>query len=258
MELRDRLSPGKNPFFRHAEGTLFTAWRDGRCVGRISAQIDHEHLRIHQEQVGFFGFFDTIDDQAVATALVDAAAKWLAARGMKAMRGPFNLSINEETGLLVSGFEHPPYLMMPHSRAHQGTLAEGAGLVKTKDIFAWRYKVEEPPDRAKKAWEQMNALPEVRFRSVDKSRMREELDVLLEIFNDAWKHNWGFVPATAAEADKMAEDMKLLIDPALAFFAEVDGRPMGLVVCLPNVMEVIGDLHGKLFPFGWAKLIYRL
>ncbi|MBC7170833.1 MAG: hypothetical protein H5U40_00310, partial [Polyangiaceae bacterium] len=224
LEVRDRLNPKKNPFFEHAEATVFTALKDGRVVGRCSAQIDREHLRIHGDQAGFFGFFDTIDDQEVATALLRAAEKWLRARGMQTMRGPFSLSINEELGCLVDGFEHPPVLMTPHHRPYQGALIEGAGFAKCKDTFGWRYTVEQPPARAKRAWAEMDALPEVSFRSVDKRRMQQEIETLLEIFNDAWQHNWGFIPATPAEVRKMAEDMKLLLDENIAFFATIDGR----------------------------------
>ena len=258
MEMKDRLTPGKNPFWEHASGTLFTAWKDGRLVGRISAQIDREHLAVHDDGAGFFGFFDTIDDQEVASALVARAADWLRARGMTTMRGPFSLSINEDTGLLVDGFEHPTVLGTAHSRAWQGGLAEGAGLVKAKDTWGWYYKVEEPPPRAARAWEQIKALPEVRFRSVQPAKMREELDILMRIFNETWKDNYGFVPTTEAETEKVAQDMRLIIDPRLAFFAEVKGEPMGMVICLPNLNDMARDFDGKLFPFNWAKLLYRL
>lgn len=258
MEVRERLTPGKNPFWEHGEGTLFTAYRDGKLVGRISAQIDREHLRHHDDGAGFFGFFDTIDDQEVADALLGRAENWLKEHGSTVMRGPFSLCINEETGLLVDGFDEPPALMMPHHRTYQQELAEGAGLQKVKDVYAWKYLVEEPPPRAKRAHDAMTALPEVTFRSVDTSRMREEVDRILEIFNDAWQNNWGFVPATEAEVEKMAQDMRLLIDPRLAFFAEVKGEAVGMVICLPNLPALAHDLDGKLAPFGWAKLLWRL
>jgi hypothetical protein len=258
MELRDRLTPGKNPLFEHAEGTLFTAWRGGKLVGRCSAQIDREHLRVHQDETGFFGFLDTIDDADVAHRLLASAESWLKARGMKRVRGPFSLTINEESGVLIDGFEHPPVLMMPHSTRYQAGLIESYGYEKAQDLYAWKYVVAEPPPRAAKAHADMMALPEVRFRSVDKSRMRQEVDTLVEIFNDAWSENWGFVPATEAEVAKMAQDFKLLLDPDLAFFAEVEGREVGMVVCIPNLNEAARDLNGKLFPFGWAKLLYRL
>ena len=258
MEITERLTPGKNPFWDHGEGALFTAHRDGALVGRISAQVDHEHLRIHDDGAGFFGFFDTIDDQAVADALLDRAERWIASRALRTMRGPLSLTINEEVGVLVEGFDDPPVIAMAHHRPYQHKLAEAAGLRKEKDLLAWRYRVQEPSARVVRAWEAMNALPEVRFRTVDKSRMREELDRILEIFNDAWRDNWGFVPATEAEVDKMAQDMRLVIDEKLAFFAEVKGEPVGMVICLPNLNEAAHDLDGRLFPTGWAKLLWRL
>ncbi|MAC26114.1 MAG: hypothetical protein CMN31_17215 [Sandaracinus sp.] len=258
MEIRDRLTPGKNPFWEHAEGTLFTAYRDGKPVGRISAQIDHEHLRVHDDGAGFFGFFDTLEDQEVADALLERARAWIAGKGMKLMRGPYSLSIYEEAGVLVDGFDTPPALLMGHHRPYQHRLLEKWGLEKAKDLFAWKYLVEEPPKRAARAWEQMQALPEVRFRSVEPKNMRRELDAILEIFNDAWSHNWGHVPATPAEVDKMAEDMKLIIDPRIAFFAEIKEEPVGMVICMPNLPEITHDLDGSLVPFGWAKLLWRL
>jgi GNAT superfamily N-acetyltransferase len=256
MEITDRLTPGKNPFFEHAEVALFTAWRDGKAVGRISAQIDHEHLRIHGDNAGFFGFFDTIDDQEVASALVEAAEHWLANRGMSVIRGPFSLSINEEPGLLVEGFDKPPTIMSPHHRDYQGRLAEGAGLVKVKDCYGWWYDVAMAP-RAQRAWEMIAALPEVRFRTVNRDELDEEVHEILGVFNDAWRNNWGFVPATDAEAKKMAADLKLILND-LSFFAEIDGQPVGICICPPNLNEVIYDFGGKLTPINLGKLVWRL
>ena len=258
MEISDRLSPKKNPFFEHAEVALFTAWKDGKAVGRISAQIDHEHLRIHQDNAGFFGFFDTLDDQEVASALVAAAEEWLVGHGMTVMRGPFSLSINEETGMLVEGFDSPPTIMMSHHHSYQEALAEGAGLQKVKDCYGWKYDVVAAPARAQKAWEAINSLPEVRFRSVSPRSLKKEVRDILDVFNDAWQHNWGFVPATDAEAKKMAADLQLILDKELSFFAEIDGQPVAICVCLPNLNEVIRDFEGKLNPVTVAKLIWRL
>lgn len=258
MEVNERLTPGKNPFFEHGEATLFTAWEGARMVGRISAQVDYEHLKTHNDETGFFGFFDTVDDPKVAQALVDAATEWLRDRGMKAIRGPYNLSINEEIGTLVAGFEHPPTLMTPFAKPYQGALIEGTGLAKVKDLYYWRYDKEDGvPPRAQKALEAIDALPEVRFRSVDTKRMLDEVRLLLDIHTDAWSQNWGFVPITEAELHKVAADMKMILDPDVAFFAEVDGRAVAVCVALPNLNEVIGDLDGKLFPFGIFKLLWR-
>jgi GNAT superfamily N-acetyltransferase len=258
MELRERLDPKKNPFFEHAEGTLFTAVKDGRLVGRCSAQIDREHLRIHDDGAGFFGFFDTVEDQEVANRLMGAAEAWLRARGVTRMRGPMSLSINEELGTLIEGFEHPPMVMMPHARRYQASLIEGAGLQKIKDLLAWRYDVGHVPKRAEEAWESTKAMPDVNIRSVRKSRMESELRIITEIFNDAWQDNWGFVPLTDSEVKKVAQDLKLIVDEDLAFIAEVKGKPVGMCICLPNVNEAARDLGGRLFPSGFAKLLYRL
>lgn len=258
MEVGDRLSPKANPFFQHGEATIFTAWRDGKMVGRCTAQVDREHLRVHADDTGFFGFFDTIDDPEVARALLGAAEAWLRERGMKTMRGPYSLNINEEAGCLVDGFEHPPVLMMPHATRYQATLLEACGMEKARDLFAWHYKVEPPPERARKAHEAVSQMPEVKFRSVRRKDMRKELDHILEIFNDAWQHNWGFVPATPAEIEKMAKDMSLLIDEDIAFFAEIDGRPVAVCIALPNLNEAAHDIGGKLFPFGVFKMLWRL
>ena len=257
FELKQRLSR-KNPFFEHGEGTILTAYRDGRCVGRCTAQIDHEHLALYRDDIGFFGFFDTVEDPAVAKALLDHAARWLAQRGMKRMRGPLSLNINEELGCLVDGFDTPPMIMMPHHRPYQGKLLEEAGLPKVKDLFAWRYTVGDVPKRARKACAEIEALPEVRSRQADKKRLEAEVRVIMDVFNDAWSDNWGFVPFTENELKKMAEDFRLLLVPELTLITEIDGEPAAVAVALPNINEIIGDLHGKLLPLGAAKLIYRL
>lgn len=258
MDIRDRLTPAKNPFFQRGEVALFTAWKDGRLAGRVSATIDHEHLRLHEPTMGFFGFFDTIDDDEVGAALLDAAEKWLARRGMTRMRGPLSLNMNEEVGVLVEGFEHPPQILMGHSRAWQDRVAQSAGLEKVMDLLAWRFDVGNIPKRAERAWEQIKQLPEVRLRTVRKRDMERELDIIMRIFNDAWKENWGWVPATAAEVKKTGEDLKLILDEELAFIAEVDDQPVAICIALPNINEVIRDFDGKLGPVQIAKLLWRL
>ena len=259
LEIGDRLSPAKNPFFKRGEAALFTAWKDGRVVGRCSASLDREHLKLWNDDTGFFGFFDTIDDEEVARALLDRAEAWLRGKGMRRAIGPAGLYMNEEVGILVEGFEHPPMISMAHSRAWQARLAETCGYVKEKDLFAWRYDATTDFNaRTLRAWEAIRALPEVKLRSVDMSRMREELAAVLEIYNDAWAGKWGFVPVRPDELDKMVEDMKLVLDPDIAFIAEIDGKPAGMCIMVPNLNEAIFDLGGSLFPFGWAKLLWRI
>jgi hypothetical protein len=258
QEVRDRLNPKRNPLFEHAEGCLFTAYRDGIPVGRITAQIDHEHLARYEDDTGFFGFFDTIEDDEVARELLGRAEAWLRSKGMKRARGPYSLSINEELGCLVEGFEHPPMVMMPHHRPYQATLIERAGYTKEKDLFAWRYAVGELNPRTRRAHEEVQALPEVTCREFSLKHIERDTQICVDIFNDAWEDNWGFVPPTAAEVRKMAADFKLILMPEITRICFIEGEPAAVAIALPNLNELIGDLDGKLFPFGLAKLLYRL
>jgi hypothetical protein len=259
FDIKQRLDPKKNPFFKRAEAMYFTAWRDGKLVGRCSASVDPEYLKLYQNDTGFFGFFDTVDDDAVGKALIERAAEWLRGKKMKRMSGPFSLYPNEEVGVLVEGFDTPPNLMMAHSRQWQGRVAEAAGLAKEKDVLAWRYDVADPPKRVLRAIENLKTdAPEIKLRSVDKSKLEAELKVILDIYNDAWEGKWAFVPAVPDEVAKMAEDLSLVIDEDLAFIAELEGRPVAMCILLPNLNECIADLDGALFPFGWAKLLWRL
>ncbi len=257
FDLKQRLSP-KNPFFEHAEGTTFTAWSNGWCVGRCTAQIDREHLSRYKDDVGFFGFLDTVEDAEVAKALLERAGDWLSRRGMKKIRGPLSLNINEETGCLVEGFDTPAMILMPHHLPYQGGLIEKAGFEKKKDVYAWRYTVGEVPKRAKKAHDEIEAMSEVKSRHVDKSHLERDVRVIMDVFNDAWSENWGFVPLTENELRKMASELKPILIPELTYITEIDGEPAAVALALPNVNELIGDLHGRLFPLGLPKLLYRL
>lgn len=252
---RDQLDPGKNPFFKHAEGVAFTARKDGQLVGRITAQVDREHLARHKDQTGFFGFFDSVNDPEVAKALLDAAAGWLKARGMQRIRGPLSLSINEESGALVMGFDTPNMLLCPHHQPYIDGLLLGTGLHKAKDLYAWRWTAGTLPTRALRAREQIAEYPEVRFREVD---FKREIRELIAVQDDAWKDNWGHVSMTEAEATQFASDLSLLMDPRIAIVAEVDGEIAGMCLAVPNLNEAIRDLDGKLLPLGWLKLVKRL
>src|ERR1041385_233801 len=257
MMLKDQLGK-KNPFFQHGEGTTFTAHRNGWCVGRCTAQIDRLHLDRYKDDVGFFGFFDTIEDQEVANALLASARAWLRSRGMKRIRGPLSLCINEEAGCLIEGFDTPPMFLMPHHLPYQGGLIEKAGLAKVKDLLAWRYEVGDLPPRAAKATQEIEALPEVSAHHVDPKHMERDVRMVMDIFNDAWSDNWGFVPLTEAELKKMAADFKLILDPEITYIAYVDGEPAAVALAMPNLNEVIRDFDGKVLPFGLPKLLYRL
>ena len=258
LELMARLSPRMNPFYKRGEATFFTAHQSGRIVGRCSAQIDHEHQRLHGDGAGFFGFFDTIDDVGVAHGLLDAAAGWLRARGAKKMMGPFSLYANEEIGLLVEGFEHPPVMLMAHSRSYQGALCEQCGLEKEKDLLAYRFDKRPMPRRALKAWEDVRAMPEVKLRSVSLANLAREVELIMDVYNDAWAGKWGFVPALPDEVRKLGSELRLVIDPDMAFIAEVDGETAGVCVVLPNLNEALAGLNGKLLPLGLFKVLYRM
>jgi hypothetical protein len=258
MEIEQTLDPKKNPFFEHGEATAFVAYKDGKPVGRITASIDFDHLARYKDDTGFFGFFETIDDPEVAAALLREAEQWLRARGMKRARGPLNLSMNGELGCLVEGFDDPPMLMMTHHRRWQGGLAEKAGYAKAKDFYAWKYIPGDVPARAQRAYEEVAALPEVTVRPVDPTDVLGDVRIIMDIFNDAWSDNWGFVPATEKELLKMADDIKLVLLPEIAFIVSIDGEPAAVSVGLPNVNELIADLDGKLGPLGIAKVLWRL
>ncbi|HEU5074153.1 MAG TPA: hypothetical protein VFU02_08270 [Polyangiaceae bacterium] len=257
MEMKERLSH-KNPFFNHAEGTTFTAHRNGWCVGRVTAQIDRAHLKVHQDDAGFFGFLDTVDDQEVADALLDAARTWLRRRGMKRIRGPMSLCVNEELGCLIEGFDTPPMVMMPHHLPHQGRLIANAGFEKIKDLFAWRYTVGDIPKRAQRAHDQIAALPEIKVRHVNMKQLDKDVRIVMDIHNDAWQQNWGFVPLSEDELAKLANDFKLILVPDLTYIVDIDGEPAAFAVATPNLNEVIRDIKGKLSPTGIAKLVWRL
>jgi len=257
LERLDALTP-KNPFFGHADVQFWLAVKDGRDVGRITAQIDHQALKIRPDAPGQFGLIAAEDDPAIFKALFDTAADWLRARGMKRIQGPVNLNINEEIGLLVDGFDTPPMLLMGHDKPYVARRLEELGLVKEKDVYAYLYDVRvDLPAGARRLVER--PLPaSIKVRRIDFKRYDDEIRTITSIFNDAWHDNWGFVPLTEIETDHLAKSLKPLLDERLVRIVEKDGEAVGFLVCLPNLNEAIRDLGGKLLPFGWAKLLWRL
>ena len=258
MEREISFDKAKNPVFSHLDAQFFLARRGDDIVGRISAQVDHEHNHIHKEKTGFFGAFEAVDDPEVAGALLRAAEEWVAGRGMERARGPFTLNINEEAGMLVEGFESPPSILTNYAKPYYAALVEGQGYAKVKDLYGWRYTVGEMPPTARKLGERTAKQKGVKVRTVDMSNFKKELRLLLDLFNSAWSQNWGFIPLNDAEVDKAAEDLKLVIEPQMALFAEVDGVPAAVAFSLRNIHESIADLDGKLFPFGILKLLWRM
>ena len=255
---RRDLSAAGNPFFRHADVKLFLARENGRAVGRISAQVDWEHNRWHNDSTGFFGFFETPDNPDVAAALTGAAGAWLKERGMERIRGPLSFSINGEVGLLLEGFNSPPQIQMPYTPPYYPTLLEADGFRKAKDLYAWLFQWNRPSEKALQSVRQMKRLPDVLIRTVNMRDFNAEIRAILDIFNEAWAENWGFVPMTGEEAQRMADDLKLIADPNIAVIVEIEGRAAGVIVAVPNLNEAIRGLKGNLFPLGLLKLLWRV
>ena len=234
MDVRTLLTPGKNPFFQHAEAQYFVGQSDGRTVGRIAAIKNEAHNRTWNDRVGFYGFFECVNDQRVANALFDAAAQWLRAQGLRAMRGPMSPSINDECGLLVEGFDTPPTLMMPHNPAYYVGLHDGYGFTKVKDLLAFESTGVRMPDRIARAANVIAERKGITLRALNMKRFREEVELVKVLYNQAWEKNWGFVPLTEAEIDHLAKQLKPIVVPDLVCFAERRGAVIGFAVALPD------------------------
>ncbi len=253
---REQISP-KNHFFDHARFRAWIARRDGRVVGRISAQVDELHLAQHGDDAGYFGMLEAQDDPAVFAALFDAAEGWLREQGMRVVRGPFNLNINEEVGLLVDGFDTPPVVMMGHAPPYYGPAVEARGYRTAVNLLAYHIR---PDFQAPRVMERLaqRVSGRVSVRSLRRNAVKEEAEVMREIFNDAWEHNWGFVPWSQAEFQETVSTLTLLMPDDYIQIAEYDGEPVAFIVALPNINEAARDLNGRLLPFGWLKLLWRL
>lgn len=259
MERRQFLDRKKNPFFEHAEAEYFLAERNGEAVGRVTAHIDHLHNQTHNEKTGFFGLFESIDDPEVAAALLEKARQWLGARGMTSMRGPLSFSINEETGLLVDGYQHAPFILTGHNPPYYAELIENRGFKKLKDLYCWYYNSQKPiPEAPVALAEEIRKYPGLVIREVSRKNLERDVRIVLDVFNSAWSKNWGYVPLTEAEIRKSVRDLKRILEPSMILIAEVDGKPAGICLCLPNINQSIRDLNGRLFPFGFLKLLFRI
>ncbi|MCC7082031.1 MAG: dATP pyrophosphohydrolase [Burkholderiales bacterium] len=254
LERSQALSPRHNPYFQHAEAQFFLAQRAGRDVGRISAQVD----RLAPDADGHFGLIAAEDDADTFAALFGAAEAWLSARGRNRALGPFNLSINEESGLLVDGFGTPPMMMMAHDPPYAAPHLEACGYAKAKDTIAYLYDLERDLPPAARRLIDTRAPGAIAVRSLDMRRYIEEFDLVTEIFNAAWSANWGFIPFTAAEIRHMAKALKPLIQPSCVAIAQIDGKAVGFGILLPNLNEAIAGFDGRLLPLNWLRLLVRL
>ena len=256
FERKEHMS-AKNPWFRHAEWQAWVAFRKGKPVGRISAQVDQLHLDRFHDDTGFFGFLEASDDPDTFRLLLETACDWLRKQGIKRVRGPFNFSINDECGLLVEGFDTPPSVMMGHARPYYADRIEALGYSKVRDLLAYWVHPDFVAPRV------MNRLlskksERITVSPLRRSHLQEDLVVLRDLFNDAWTNNWGFVPFTREEFDELGRTLVHLVDEDYIQIASVDGKPAAMIVALPNLNEAARDINGRLLPLGWLKLLWRL
>jgi len=256
MDRKKILSKEKNPFFKHAEAEYFLAERDGKLVGRIAAIKNDLHNKYHNDKVGFFGFFECINDQTVANALFDAAKNWLKSKGLNAMRGPANPSSNDEYAMLLEGFDDEPRILMTYNPKYYLNLCDGYGFKKEKDLYA--YKLENhkviASEKVKRVAEIAQKRSGLKITQLDMKNFKSEVEKVKYVYNKAWAPNWGFVPMTDAELDAMAKDLKPLAEPSLVLFGEIDGKLVGFALVLLDFNYIFKKLNGKLFPFGIIKL----
>jgi len=258
VERLEFLDREKNPFFKHADVELFTAFQHGDPVGRISAHISHTHNDYQKEKTGFFGFFDCIDDYTVAERLLQTAAEWVQGKGMDRLRGPANFTTNHEVGLLVDGFDRPPVIMMTYNYKYYATFIEKFGFAKVMDLYAYYTDDQNPtPERVVRVMERAKKRSGCTVRHVDFSKFDDEIALIKGIYNGAWADNWGFVPLTEEEFDFAAKDMKQIADEDLILIAEDEGRPVGFLMALPDFNQVLIKLKGRLLPFGIIKLLWH-
>ncbi len=253
LERKRFFNPRRNPFFRHAEAAYFIARRNGDPVGTVAAAVDRNYIEFQHEQVALFGFFEVLDDQEAATRLFDAARDWARQHRMELLRGPFNFSTNQEVGLLIENFDQDPVVLTTYNPPYYRKFVEDYGFTKAKDLYAYWLDAGPLPESMRQAADRVRQRATVRLRSMDLRRLEDEAQIVREIYNQAWSHNWGFVPVTEEEIVEIARGLKLIVDPDLCLFAELDGKPVGFSICMPDVNQALKPLNGRLLPFGWLK-----
>ncbi len=259
MDLRKRLDRERNPFFDHAVAEYFLAYREGRPVGRVTAQIDRNLNQFQDNDWGLFGFFECDNDSEAAFALLAAAEAWLQERGCDRMVGPMDFTTNDECGVLIEGHERAPIILTPWSHRYYPAMLEGAGLRKAMDTLMWELRIEGRENVHPAIWEMADKVASehgITVRPMRKRDLQNEVSRFLEVYNAAWERNWGFVPLTEEEARHYAKDLKPVLDENWAMIAEKDGETVGAALTLPDYNQVLAHLDGRLLPFGWLKALY--
>jgi len=258
IDVQKLLNKQKNPFFQHSTADFFLAKRDGQTVGRIAAILNNNHNRFHNEKIAFFGFFESINDRTVGDALLNHAAVWGRERGMVILRGPMNYSTNDTCGLLIEGFDKLPCILMPYNPPYYLELLEHNQLRKAMDLYAWwgddktglNEKIIRVGEHALKRYG-------ITIRTLDMTHFDRDVEIIKQIYNDAWSANWGFVPMTDAEFAHLAKDLKPVVNPKLVLIAMQGGQAIGFSLSIPDLNVALHKINGRLLPFGLLKLFYH-
>lgn len=261
LERRAHFSRLLNPYFQHATAQYWVAYRGGEPVGRISAQINRLHLEVQKDSAGHFGFIEALDDDAIFASLLHAAEGWLRSNGLKRVYGPLSFSIWDQCGLLVDGFDTAPYFMMGHAKPYFDDHIIAAGYRGMQDLLAFEYDRYTPlPPAATRIVARALSSPEIVVRPIRMTRkfFQADIDAMMDIINDAWSNNWGFVPITRAEMHEIATMVRLALRPGDIAIAEYKGEPIAFTMIIPDFNEAIRDLGGRLFPLGLAKFLWRI
>jgi GNAT superfamily N-acetyltransferase len=261
FERRQFLDRSKNPFFEHARAEYFLAWRGERVVGRITAQVDFNFWEFQDKKWGMFGFFECEQDPEAARALVDAAEEWVRAQGCDRLVGPMDFTTNDECGVLIEGFERTPLILCPWTHRYYPELLEGAGLTKAMDLLMWELHISDRDNVHPAIWELAENVDRehgIRVRPMRKRDLEDEVSRFMEVYNEAWERNWGFVPLTEKEVRHYARQLKPILSENWAFIAEKKdtGQVVGAALTLPDYNQVLKHMNGRVLPFGWAKALW--
>lgn len=257
-EQKKFFSPDHNPFFEHSEAQFYLAEKNGKISGRISAHTNNQHNQFHNDKIGFFGFFECIEDQAVADALIETAQNWNQQKGKNVLRGPMNFSTNDECGLLIDGFESSPFIMMTHNKPYYLKLLSTAGFVKSMDMFAYLIPKTPTPERLQRVVDKLQKRGRfiVRPLRTKRNELRQDLETVFTIYTNAWEKNWGFVPMTKREFFHLIDSMIDLVLPEFFYLAFVNDEPAGFYAALPDYNQILRKMKGRMFPFGFLHFLF--
>ena len=257
IAVKELLDREKHPFYKDAEAEFFLAKKDGQIAGRVAAIVDKAHNRFHQENAGFFGFFECVNDHVVADALLQRAKRWVFDRGAKFLRGPVNPSTNYECGMLVEGFDSDPMVMMTYNPEYYPALMERVGLRKCRDLWAWLSNANTiDMNKIGRVADKATGSNGVTVRPIDMKNFDADVQRVWEVYNSAWERNWGFIPMSKEEFQLQGKEMKQILKPELVLIGEVGGRVVGFALALPDINQALKPAQGKLLPTGLIKILY--